>query len=90
MPGAMPQVDTYRDMWERAMDEALEMLLQVNTEGAYFLGTAQMSKFGLKATFRPQVGLCTAVTPGNCAFTQGAVHGPVTVAGRQGSLRFVP
>ena len=45
----------YRDMWERAMDEGLEMLLQVNTEEAYYVGTAQVPKFGLKATFTPQV-----------------------------------
>ena len=45
----------YRDMWERAMDEGLEMLLQVNTEDAYFLGSAQVTKFGRQATFSPQV-----------------------------------
>lgn len=50
----------YRDMWERAMDEGLEMLLRTNTEGAYFLGTAQVPKFGLKATFKPQVCTCTS------------------------------
>ncbi len=47
----------YRDMWERAMDEGLEMLLQVNTEDAYFLGSAQVTKFGRQATFSPQVNI---------------------------------
>ena len=42
------------------MDEGLEMLLQINTEGAFFLGTAQVPRFGLKATFTPQVCPCTS------------------------------
>lgn len=59
----MLQVDMYRDMWERAMDEGLEMLLQVNTEGAYFLGSAQVTKYGLKAVFSPQVNTRLTLAP---------------------------
>ena len=57
------QVDMYRDMWERAMDEGLEMLLQVNTEGVYFLGSAQVTKFGLTAKLSPQVNIPFPVAP---------------------------
>ena len=58
----------YRDMWERANDEAMEMLLQVNTEGAYFLGVVEMPKYGLKAEFKPEVSLCAPASQ-NCVLT---------------------
>ncbi|CAL5226192.1 g9026 [Coccomyxa viridis] len=75
------QVDMYRDMWERAMDEGLEMLLQVNTEGAYFLGSAQVTKYGLKAVFSPQMEELACYLPGNLALgvAEGAVMGEKAV-----------
>ena len=38
------QADVYRDMWERAMDGALEKLLQMSSDGSYFVGSVQVPK----------------------------------------------
>ena len=67
MLASLLQVDMYRDMWERAMDEGLEMLLQVNTEDAYYVGSAQVPKLGLKATFSPKVGIHAPAAHKDCA-----------------------
>ena len=38
------QAEDSRDLWERAMDEALEKLLQVSSDGAFYIGSVQVPK----------------------------------------------
>ena len=38
------QAEEYRNLWERAMDEALEKLLQVSSDGAFYIGSVQVPK----------------------------------------------
>ena len=54
----MLQAKVYREMWESSMDEALEKLLQISSDGTYLVGSLQVPKnYRAKATYVAKVGL---------------------------------
>ncbi|CAK0786405.1 hypothetical protein CVIRNUC_009618 [Coccomyxa viridis] len=76
------QADVYRDMWERAMDGALEKLLQMSSDGSYFVGSVQVPKSHKgKTVFVRKMEHLACYLPGNLALgvAEGAVGGEKAV-----------
>lgn len=50
------QGEVYRSMWEKAMDEVLDRLMQVSSDGLTYVGVISVAKkAGSKGTFKPKV-----------------------------------
>ena len=50
------QGEVYRSMWEKAMDEVLDRLVQVSSDGLTYVGVISVAKkAGSKGTFKPKV-----------------------------------
>jgi mannosyl-oligosaccharide alpha-1,2-mannosidase len=65
-------------MWEAAMDEVLQRLVRVSSEGLTYVGHISVAKkAGAKGTFKPEMEHLSCYLPGNLALgvAEGAVRG---------------
>ncbi|CAL8463954.1 g3489 [Coccomyxa elongata] len=70
--------EVYRSMWEKAMDEVLDRLVHVSSDGLTYVGLISVAKkAGSKGTFKPKMEHLACYLPGNLALGvgEGAVRG---------------